>query len=73
MKILFICKWNRFRSKIAEYYFNKFDKKNKAISVGIIEANVPLRPGEKMRDKYLREKFKTNDGKNEYSLREIER
>jgi|SRR3989344_537838 len=32
MKILFVCKHNRFRSKIAEAYFNKINK-NKKIQV----------------------------------------
>ncbi|OIO43180.1 hypothetical protein AUJ63_00880 [Candidatus Pacearchaeota archaeon CG1_02_35_32] len=38
MKILFICKFNRFRSKIAESIFNKLNKNNKlkAKSAGII-------------------------------------
>ncbi len=36
--ILFVCKYNRFRSKIAEALFNKFNKnkKNKAKSAGVI-------------------------------------
>ena len=29
MKILFICKYNRFRSRIAEAYFKKINKNNK--------------------------------------------
>lgn len=38
MKILFLCKYNVFRSRIAEEYFNKINKnkKNKAISRGFI-------------------------------------
>ena len=38
MKILFLCKYNAFRSKVAEAYFNKInkDKKNTAISRGFI-------------------------------------
>ena len=38
MKIIFICKYNAFRSKIAENYFNKINKnKNiKAVSRGVI-------------------------------------
>ena len=42
-KILFICKHNRFRSKIAEAYFNKINKnkKIKAISGGIIKG-IPI-------------------------------
>lgn len=42
MNILFICKYNRFRSKIAEAYFNKINsnKKNFAISRGIIQGQM---------------------------------
>ncbi|MFA5174036.1 MAG: hypothetical protein WC438_02545 [Candidatus Pacearchaeota archaeon] len=38
MKILFICRHNRFRSKVAEAVFNKIskNKKNKAESAGIL-------------------------------------
>ncbi|VVB83822.1 Low molecular weight phosphotyrosine protein phosphatase [uncultured archaeon] len=38
MKILFICKYNAFRSRVAEEYFNKINKnrKIKAISRGFI-------------------------------------
>ena len=37
-KILFICKYNRFRSKIAEYFFNKYNKNPRYVakSAGII-------------------------------------
>ena len=40
-KILFICKYNRFRSRLAERYFNKLNKnkKIKARSAGIIRGN----------------------------------
>ena len=40
-KILFICKYNRFRSKIAEAYFNKINKnkKIKARSAGLIQGD----------------------------------
>ena len=37
MKILFICKYNRFRSRVAEAYFKKINKKIKATSSGIFE------------------------------------
>ena len=39
MKILFVCKYNRFRSKIAEAYFKKINKnpKIKTISAGVIK------------------------------------
>jgi len=42
--ILFICKFNRFRSRIAESYFNQINKnkKNKAKSAGIIKGRYPL-------------------------------
>ena len=42
--ILFICKHNRFRSKIAEAVFNKYNKnlKYKAKSAGIIIGHYPL-------------------------------
>jgi protein-tyrosine-phosphatase len=43
-KILFVCKYNRFRSRIAEAYFNKINKnKNfKAESAGIFKGSYPL-------------------------------
>lgn len=42
--ILFVCKWNRFRSKIAEAYFNKINKnkKVKAESAGFVAGFLPL-------------------------------
>ena len=44
MNILFVCKYNRFRSKIAEAYFNKINKnKNLHVySAGIIPGHYPL-------------------------------
>jgi len=38
MKILFVCKHNRFRSKVAEAFFNKLkkNKKIKAESAGLV-------------------------------------
>jgi protein-tyrosine-phosphatase len=41
MNILFICKYNRFRSKIAESFFNKLNKnkKHKAKSAGLIRGS----------------------------------
>jgi len=38
MKIVFVCKYNRFRSKLAESYFNKIMRKtrHKAKSAGLI-------------------------------------
>ncbi|MFH1365394.1 MAG: hypothetical protein ABIH28_02315 [archaeon] len=48
MKILFLCKYNRFRSRVAEAYFKKINK-NKSIKVksaGIIMQNSPLSTGQ---------------------------
>ncbi|MGY4884415.1 MAG: low molecular weight phosphatase family protein [Nanobdellota archaeon] len=44
MNILFVCKYNRFRSRIAEAYFNKINsnKNFKATSRGIIKGDYPL-------------------------------
>lgn len=42
MNILFICKWNRFRSKIAEELFKKYNKKHKVKSAGIVQGHLPL-------------------------------
>lgn len=44
MNILFVCKYNRFRSRVAEAYFNKINKnKNiKTFSRGIIRGDYPL-------------------------------
>ena len=41
MNILFVCKYNRFRSKVAEGYFNQINKNPslKGESAGIIEGN----------------------------------
>ncbi len=43
-RILFICKYNRFRSRIAEALFKKFNKNNniKVKSAGIIKGEYPL-------------------------------
>ena len=45
VNILFVCRYNRFRSRIAEAYFNKINKnKNvKAKSAGLIKGS-PLNP-----------------------------
>ena len=37
MKILFICKYNRFRSRVAETYLKEINKKIKIKSAGIIK------------------------------------
>jgi len=44
MRILFVCKYNRFRSRIAEAYFKKVNKNPKiqAESAGIIQGWFPL-------------------------------
>ena len=46
MKILFVCKYNKFRSQIAESYFKKINKnkKIKAFSRGIFVGKYPLDP-----------------------------
>ncbi len=58
-KILFVCKYNRFRSKFAEAYFNSVNKnKNvKVGSAGIIEVNRGLLCNEKERNKYILREF----------------
>ena len=59
MNILFVCKYNRFRSKIAEIYFRKINQngKIKVRSRGIIEINKSLDSLERKRNKYLKKKF----------------
>ncbi len=44
MKILFVCKHNRFRSQLAEAFFKKFNKNNKikVKSAGIFKGVMPL-------------------------------
>ena len=44
MKILFVCKYNRFRSQIAEQFFKKYnkDKNISARSTGIFKGLYPL-------------------------------
>lgn len=39
MNILFVCKYNRFRSRFAETLFKKINKKHKARSAGIIKGS----------------------------------
>lgn len=41
MKILFICKHNRFRSKVAEAYLKKLNKQVEVSSAGLIFGNPP--------------------------------
>ena len=41
--ILFVCKYNRFRSRVAEAYFKKINKKNiSAFSAGVFRGDYPL-------------------------------
>lgn len=44
MNILFVCKYNRFRSRVAEAYFNQINtnKNIKASSRGVIKGDYPL-------------------------------
>jgi protein-tyrosine-phosphatase len=55
--ILFVCKYNRFRSKIAEFYLNKARNNLKAKSAGIIRVNRGLSFKEEKRNKYLKKEF----------------
>jgi len=58
-KILFVCKYNRLRSKFAEAYFNSVNKnKNwKALSAGIIKVDKPIGKKGKERNSYILKKF----------------
>jgi len=42
--VLFVCKHNRFRSKVAEAFFNKFNKNENyiAVSAGLLPGKYPL-------------------------------
>ena len=44
MNILFVCKYNRFRSRVAEAYFKEINKNKhlQAMSAGIIRGDYPL-------------------------------
>ncbi len=59
MNILFICKYNRFRSKVAEAYFKKINKnKNiKVKSAGLFELDKPLSSTENLRNKIIKNNF----------------
>jgi len=48
MNILFVCKYNQFRSKIAEAYFKKINKNIKAKSAGIIKNRFTNKTEKKM-------------------------
>lgn len=58
-RILFVCKYNRFRSKVAEIYFKSINKNTniKIKSRGIIEVNKPLDILERRRNIYLKKTF----------------
>ena len=57
--ILFVCKFNLFRSKVAETYFNRMNKNKDfcAESAGIIEVTRPLSEGEKERNRYIKQEY----------------
>ena len=59
MKILFVCKYNRFRSKVAEAYFKTINK-NKSIlaeGVGFIKVDKKLDSKEKKRNFLIKKNF----------------
>ena len=60
MNILFVCKYNRFRSKVAEYYFNKINNKKdiKVKSAGIFVGSYPLSKRQKAAGKDIGIKLK---------------
>jgi len=53
-RILFVCKGNRFRSQIAEGFFNKLNKnkKYKASSCGVVQGDPVPKPVRKIAHKY---------------------
>ena len=59
MNILFICKYNRFRSKVAEKYFKRVNKNPniKIRTAGVIKVKRSLDSSEKKRNIYLKKKF----------------
>ncbi len=57
INILFVCKYNRFRSKVAEKYFKRINKNSKIKTAGIIEVDRPLDANERKRNIYLKKKF----------------
>lgn len=60
MNILFVCRYNRFRSKVAEAYFKKINKKKKLKikSAGIFIGSYPLSSSQKKSAKDLGIKIK---------------
>jgi len=59
MNILFVCKYNRFRSKVAEVLFKRFNKNKNinVVSAGIIKVDKPFSPGEKAKNKILKKDY----------------
>ncbi|MFH1358391.1 MAG: hypothetical protein ABIH37_00720 [archaeon] len=59
MKILFVCRYNRFRSKFAEAYFKKINenKKIKISSGGVIPGLHKLRPRELKGREFIKKKY----------------
>ena len=55
--ILFICKYNLFRSKVAETYLRKINPSLKISSAGVVPYNINLPKGKQERNKILLEKF----------------
>ena len=60
VKILFICKYNRFRSKVAEVYLKKINSQVQVSSAGIFEVDIPYSPKERKRNNYILKKFNLN-------------
>ena len=69
-KILFVCKYNRFRSKFAEACFNSVNKngKFKAVSAGIIRMNGDLGLTMRKRVKYILDKYGVRMGRRSRGL-----
>lgn len=59
--ILFICKWNRFRSKVAEAFFKKYNgnPNYKAKSAGLIKGS-PIKPSPVIKEFGIKIKGPTN-------------
>lgn len=59
--ILFICKWNRFRSRVAEAFFKKYNKnsKFKVKSAGLIKGS-PIKPSPVIKEFGINIKGPTN-------------
>ena len=55
MNIIFVCKYNRFRSRVAEAYFNKINRNKNihAYSRGVIRGDYPLDKIKEVSKKWL--------------------